>query len=152
MKTKIKLENRNEHSYNEEYFLRLIARLGFADRENLMNYCDLGKIDKVLDDCVISHLKYAIREYMSYNAKLEKNERQPNNWIDLTFSDTNITLDISIGKDQFDRYYLLSYDNIRKVTNEGSYRFSIKEIQDTQEKIKEITQAVFDKFNGKGED
>ena len=148
---KIELENRNKNSYNSDYFTRLTAKLLVADSENLMNYDDLRNIEKALDDCVISHLKQAIKKHMSYNAKLIKNEKQPYSWIQLTFSDRNITLDISVSKNREGNYYLLSYDNIRKVENNGDTRFSIQEIQATQDRIKEIATQVFDKFNIKAE-
>ena len=144
---KIALENRNENSYSSDYFTQLTARLLVADSENLMSYDDLRKVEKALDDCVISHLKQAIEKNMYYNAKLTKNEKQPYSWIKLTFSDTNITLDISVDKDKKGNYYLLSYDNIRKVENNGDTRFSIVEIQATQDRIKEIATQVFNKFN-----
>ena len=83
---------------------------------------------------------------MSYGATFERNNKQNGKWIECTFYDNNITLDVSIDTDRNGNYYLLSYDNIRKVQNDGEYRFSIENIKATQDMIKEIASQVFAKF------
>lgn len=148
MSLNVKLKDCKTGSYKDEKcFFPLLKRLVQVNENKLLDYDDVRKIEKMIDHAVIKHLKRAIKEYMSYGAELTENEKQPNTWIELTFTDYNITLDISISTDRNGNYYLLSNDNIRHVENNGDTRFSVVEIKATQDRIREICNQVFEKFN-----
>ena len=143
---KVKVKDRKSGSYSDETFAHIMTQLLIADKNNVLSYDEIRNIRKTIDDAVIICLKDAIEKEMSYGATFEKNSRQNGKWIECTFYDNNITLDISIDTDRNGNYYLLSYDNIRKVQNDGEYRFSIENIKATQDMIKEIASQVFAKF------
>lgn len=133
------------NSYKKEIF-PILDKLVKANNNDRLDYEVYQTLKKCLNNIVIEQLINEV-EKLPYNARLSLNPQQPNTWIELTYTDLNLTLDIHIDTDKGGNYYLLSYENIIQVNNTGEYRFTVECITRTQEQIREVARKVFNKFN-----
>ena len=129
------------NSYKSEIY-PILDKLVKANNNEQLDYGTYQVLKKCLNDIVVEQLIKEV-EKLPYNARLRLNPKQPNQWIELTYTDLNLTLDISVSTDKGGNYYLLSYDNIRQVNNIGENRFTVECITRTQDKIKEVARKVF---------
>lgn len=144
----VKLKN-YKGSYANEEFDNLVTQLRRADQRDLLDREVLCNVRGALDQCMLSHFRYAIEENMHNGAKFEFIRRTPQGWLDCEFSDNTIKYQVVISTDLNGNYYLLSADNILTVNNTGKEtRFSITDIEYIQNQVKDIARKVFKAFNG----
>ena len=140
------LENSKKGSYSDEYMAQIVAHLLVADSNNVLRYDEVKLIRKALNQAMLRQLERAVRENMDHCARFKFLKESNKGWLECEYTDSKLTLDIDITTDKHGNYWILGGDNIRRVENNDEYRFSIEEIKATQDKFREVANAVFEAF------
>lgn len=146
MKVKLRNLNENYSHCSKDYINKIMNRLDACDSSGLFDYFDWESVQRVIDRAMMRQLEEVVKQ-MPYNARMEDLDyNHKHGWIEGKYVDRNLTLDVTIhiGKDG---YWLSGGYNILKVENDSETRFSVKEIESTQDTLTEVINQVLDKFN-----